>query len=1183
MRLIRLDIKGFKSFATETVIHFNEDVIGIVGPNGSGKSNIVDAIRWVLGEQKSKELRLDQMSNVIFNGTNKRKSGGLAQVSLTFENTKNLLPTEYNTITISRILYRSGESEYQLNGVSCRLKDITSLFLDTGIGSNSYAIIALGMVDDILNDKDQSRRKMFEQAAGVSKYKHRKKEAINRLNKTNEDLDRVADLLFEIEGNLKTLEKQATRTKKYFALKEDYKSLSINLAHFKVAELRDQYKKIKDQITRETDSYSSIESQINEVEAQIQKAKSSNLQDEQQLSSKQKELNELAGTIRGLENEKQILKQQKSFATQLLEKANTELKGFKEKLVIIAQNIDAVSVSLNQEKRKEIELESLLEKSEELLKERREAHQNIKGGLDQWTQEQEKLEKIIIDAETEKAIISSKISSLNQENLRLEESLASQNDEEAAAKSRLENLEAQKNTAEKELESIQKSEEKRRQNIENSTEEYESIKEKLAATNRRIDAKRNELQLTKSMVENLEGFPDSIKFLNNNWSKKPPLLSDLIYVEEPYRTAIENYLDQYLNYFVVDTIADAVAGIKLLGQAQKGKANFFILEAFKDFIPTNPLLSGEIVAFEKIQVQTKYENLFHYLLNGVVLGSSDIPGDTPLEDGVILLSPKGNWMRAKYIVAGGSIGLFEGKKIGRKRSIEILEREINKEEQNAAELSNQIVAIKSALEGLKEKENREIKEELIRNLNQINLDYATTKASLNNADKQRSEKITRIKDVLDEIKDLENRVNSLDEQLVSSKLKINEIKNEIGRNDSLFKSFSEQLSQASSDFNQNKIAFIQQQNRVSNLQQELNFNEKQAEEIEFSKSKLEKQREQAVQQLSTGNDTEVAIEQNLIALYAKKSNLEKDLSEAEQIYFKAKSAINEKEESVRILNRKRQDAQILINQLKEKLSVVQFEISSIAQRVKIEFKSDINDYINVGVPEIEEIEKIVTKVDQLKNRLDNYGEINPLAVEAFDEMKERYDNISQQKEDIVAAQGDLMATIKEIETSATSQFIESFDKARLYFIEVFRSLFTQDDNCDLILTQPDNPLESSIEIIAKPKGKRPQTINQLSGGEKTLTAIALLFALYLLKPAPFCIFDEVDAPLDDANIFKFNKIIKKFSKDSQFIIVTHNKLTMAAVDTIYGVYMAEQGVSGVSQVDFRDFESKGTGLQSLSS
>ena len=262
MRLRQLEIKGFKSFANETRINFSEDVIGIVGPNGSGKSNIVDAIRWVLGEQKSKELRLDTMSSVIFNGTKKRKAAGVASVSLTFENTKNLLPTEYNMVTITRILYRTGESEYKLNGVTCRLKDITSLFLDTGIGSNSYAIIALGMVDDILADKDNSRRKMFEQAAGVSKYKVRKRQTLNKLKNTTADLDRIEDLLFEINGNLSSLEKQAKRTKRYFELKEKYKDLSLQLASIKIDDLRAQHKKIQSQLTEEEDKYRQYEIDI---------------------------------------------------------------------------------------------------------------------------------------------------------------------------------------------------------------------------------------------------------------------------------------------------------------------------------------------------------------------------------------------------------------------------------------------------------------------------------------------------------------------------------------------------------------------------------------------------------------------------------------------------------------------------------------------------------------------------------------------------------------------------------------------------------------------------------------------------------------------------------------------------------------------------------------------------------
>ncbi|HRF41722.1 MAG TPA: AAA family ATPase [Saprospiraceae bacterium] len=302
---------------------------------------------------------------------------------------------------------------------------------------------------------------------------------------------------------------------------------------------------------------------------------------------------------------------------------------------------------------------------------------------------------------------------------------------------------------------------------------------------------------------------------------------------------------------------------------------------------------------------------------------------------------------------------------------------------------------------------------------------------------------------------------------------------------------------------------------------------------------------------------------------------ESTLSEAEQAYFKTRGEINQIEDQLRKVGKNRQDAQILINNLKDKFTEAKFDISSVAQRLRIEFEVDINEIINTQKPSDTPQEELELRVERTKSRLDNYGEINPMAVEAYDEMKERHDTISVQRDDVLKAKESLLQTMQEIEATATSQFLEAFDRARLHFIEVFRSLFTEDDTCDLILLDPNNPLDSKIEIVARPKGKRPQTISQLSGGEKTLTATALLFALYLLKPAPFCIFDEVDAPLDDSNINKFNRIIKKFSKESQFIIVTHNKLTMAAVDTIYGVYMAEQGVSGVSQVDFREFELSG--------
>ncbi|MEM1121742.1 MAG: AAA family ATPase, partial [Bacteroidota bacterium] len=364
MRLRTLEIKGFKSFADQTQIHFNEDVIGVVGPNGSGKSNIVDAIRWVLGEQKSKELRLDKMTSVIFNGTKKRKASGAASVSLTFENTKNLLPTEYNMVTVTRMLYRSGESEYRLNNVPCRLKDVTSLFLDTGIGSNSYAIIALNMVDDLLSDKENARRRMFEQAAGISKYKKRKRETLNKLKNTEADLERIEDLLFEIEGNLKSLEKQAKRAERYYAIKKDYKELALDLAVFQVAEYKEDYKSIESRLTNEMDGFRQLEINNRQLESKIEEEKRKNLDYEKNLSESQKALNTLVGGIREMENEKRILEQRSLFTKDNKEKLSTQINVAKARIGQLEEEVVDYRSRINEEKRKEAELDDLLEEAE---------------------------------------------------------------------------------------------------------------------------------------------------------------------------------------------------------------------------------------------------------------------------------------------------------------------------------------------------------------------------------------------------------------------------------------------------------------------------------------------------------------------------------------------------------------------------------------------------------------------------------------------------------------------------------------------------------------------------------------------------------------------------------------------------------------------------------------------------
>ena len=1177
MRLKTLEIKGFKSFANETVIHFDEDVIGIVGPNGSGKSNIVDAVRWVLGEQKSRELRLDTMSSVIFNGTKKKRQGGLAQVTLTFENTKNVLPTDYQSVSISRILYRSGESEYRLNGITCRLKDITSLFLDTGIGSNSYAIIALGMVDDILSDKENARRKMFEQASGISKYKIRKRETLNKLKNTSEDLERIEDLLHEIESNLNTLEKQAKRTKKYFEYKERYKELSIELAIRKSAVIKHKQQDINSKLNKEEDSYRTLEIEARQLEAKLEREKKGNIDKEKALSDSQKDLNHLVGNIRQMESDRKMVEQRIGFNQQNKEKVNDTIRFARQTIFRLEEEIETYRLDLHQEKMLERSLEDKLEEAEQKLKSIKENHGNIKENLDQNLEVQQKISNEIFEFEKQKAINANKIERIGIEQHRLEtDHLNNQSDIDALTEE-YQVLEHTKNRLEQQLDHLYQKEEQRDQALIEVQQKIEILSKDTQAINRKLDSKNNEYKLIKSMVESMEGFPESIKFLSKNeqWNSQAPLLSDIIYVKEEFRVAIENFLEPYLSYYVVKDLEEAKNAISLLSKSQKGKANFFILDEFKDTSSSLLAFPNLISASTEVKVDDKYRKLLDHLLEGVCISEKENLDQALDSVDHTILSKSGRFIQTKYHVVGGSVGLFEGKKIGRKKNLEMLEIEISELEDKATKLEDKYYLLKNELEQLQQLTIKSDIKQIEASLNKCVQENAQIHAKLNSIKENAAAADLRMQQYKQEILQLNETNLKVLETLKEKEEDLANLKISINSTDGTFRKISEEMSTANEKFNTTNIEFIQQQNKVGALQRELSFREKNLENTSSELSQSEHSLNSSDTELIELNDKTVSLQESLKQSYGQKAEKEEKLTIAEQDYFQARGIINEIDDTIRKLGRQGQEVQSLINALREKLNETKYEISTIGERLRIEFQIEINDIINQEPKNEIEEELLNEKVEKLRRRLENYGEINPMAVEAYDEMKERYDNITVQRNDILEAKKDLEETIKEIENTATTQFLDAFEKARLYFIDVFRSLFTEDDNCDLILLDPDNPLESKIEIVAKPKGKRPQSISQLSGGEKTLTATALLFALYLLKPAPFCIFDEVDAPLDDANIEKFNRIIKKFSKDSQFIIVTHNKATMAAVDTIYGVFMHEQGVSGVSHVDFRSFDNSG--------
>lgn len=1175
MRLQKLEIKGFKSFANDTVINFNESVTGIIGPNGSGKSNIVDAIRWVLGEQKTRELRLEKMSSVIFNGTKKRKPAGAAQVALTFENTRNLLPTEYQTVTVTRTLFRTGESEYRINNVLCRLKDINSLFIDTGIGSNSYAIIALSMVDDILNDHEQSRRRMLEQAAGISKYKIRKSETLRKLNTTEADLNRVDDLLFEIENNLKSLEKQAKKAQKYLDLKADYKALSIEWAVIQTHDLKNRYKQVESQLAREDDKLRDVEIAIRKAEARMEQEKLLNLDKEKALSDRQKSVNEVGNQIRSLESQLEILGQRTQFIEQSKSKVLERIRFNTSRIEQLEGDLTHYSGNLKDATRELSEGEMLLREAEQELQVIRQEHSTIKVDLDLYLTELQKLERGIYELEKQKAINQNQVDNLVHEMQRNQEVLEQREAESSQLRESVVKIEEEEAALQRSVQLLEQEEERRLDTIRSKEEELQTENQQLSGINRQLDALRNEFKLTKSLVENLEGYPESIKYLSQqgDFGKSFPLLSDVITSEESYRVPIELFLDQYLNYFVVPDVDTAVRAIQMLRNSQKGKANFFVLDSLLTSRFDTPDVPGYHRLIDLIETDPAYRQLLQFLFHKVYLAKPESEGiyDLPDPDSTVLDSG-GSWTRRSFSLSGGSVGLFEGKKLGRKKNLETLDKQIRKLEKDEERRIVTVQKLKDELRSLKMVDRpARIREEKTQ-LNQVMQKLVTLRTRLENADNYRQEVLKRNEQASGIIEGLRERNDTLELELSQRKTEERDYRNRMEATDQSFREAAEALNARSSLFNERNIRFIQLQNKVKGFEQEIQFRQRQMEETGKTLDADRSADKQADLDLVALEQERTGKQDQLVALYEEKRSKESFLTEAEQAYFGARGQINELENELRSLNKQRNETQMLVNELKDNYNNIRLELTSIGERLKVEFKSSIQEIINRDPnPEVDPAE-VEQQVNRIRQRLENYGEVNPMAVEAYREMKERFESIDQQRQDILKAKTDLLLTISEIEETATRQFMEAFNQVRDYFIQVFRSLFTGDDTADLILEEPDKPLDSNIQIIAKPKGKRPQHINQLSGGEKTLTATALLFSLYLLKPAPFCIFDEVDAPLDDSNIEKFNRIIKKFSENSQFIIVTHNKLTMASVDVLYGVYMREQGVSAVAPVDFRTYD-----------
>ncbi len=1174
MRLKSLEIKGFKSFADKTVVNFDDNITGIVGPNGCGKSNIVDSIRWVIGEQKISQLRSENLDSLVFNGSKTRSASGLAEVSLTFENTKNLLPTEFSTVTITRKFYKSGESEYRLNDVQCRLKDIQNLFMDTGVSTDSYAIIELGMVDDLIKDKDNSRRRMLEQAAGISIYKTRKKEAKQKLDATEQDLARIEDLLFEINNQLKALESQAKKAEKYHEIKKDYREVSIELAKAALEGFNLTYKELTEQHDAETDKRIRMEAEIAGEEAALEQEKVGFIEKERQLQSMQHAFNELVQQVRTKENDKNLaaqrleyLKERENNLQEFLQKAGGQLKGIDESIGFTKLQVEEEAKNLEglNEQLRQLNSQVLLQRA--ALDEKRRTLDSLRSEYQQVQRNQFDAEKKVAVADTSVQNLQRTIAQIEEERKQREEQRHHLDQERILKEKEL-------NIKKVDLEQLQQHQENTREQILQTQSILEGLRNELAAETRKLDARRNEHDLLKSMIDSMEGYPDSVKFLHNNsnWNHTSPILSDILYVKEEYRTALENVLEPYLSYYVVNDLQEGLQAVHLLDENKKGKANFFLLDKVNEsgLNVSSHSLEGAIDALSVVEVEEKYRKLAEHLLGNVFIADNE--NALQNSNGFVVIEKHGKYVKGKYSLTGGSVGLIEGKKIGRAKNLEKLQEEIAAQAEVVEKLRSEIQARHNEViafnEDLRENALRETEREIQQLTNQV----FSLHNKLENLHSMQTSSQYRLEELAHQMLHTQQSVEGVRNQLLEYNEQLQSYGSKLMEADDSFKTAETSYNEALHQYNEFNLNVTRQQSKINALNQELDFKQNQLndlqQQIENNTTSLADTTTSIEQSANLLKD----IEEGLIEMMRRREEEQSILNEADQAYYNLRNQLSEKESELRHKVKEKEQVEHLLAAIKDKLNELKLQLAGTKERLDVEFRIRLEDILDQARTTEITLEELQEKAGRMKKRLENLGEVNPTAIEAFTEMKKRYEFIVEQKNDLVNAKESLLKTIEEVEATANQKFLETFNQVRENFIKVFKTLFTEDDDADLVLENPENLAETGIDVLARPKGKRPTSLTQLSGGERTLTATALLFAIYLIKPAPFCILDEVDAPLDDANVGKFTNMIRQFSDNSQFIIVTHNKMTMSTVDVIYGVTMQEPGVSKLVTVDFRNLE-----------
>ncbi len=1209
MYLAQLELQGFKSFATKTKVKFDSGITAIVGPNGCGKSNIVDALRWVLGEQRPSLLRSAAMTNVIFNGTAAKKALGMAEVSLTIINNRGVLPTEFNDITMTRRLYRSGESEYLLNNKPCRLRDINDLFMDTGMGPNAYSVIELKMVDEILNDKNNDRRRLFEEAAGITKFKERKKQTLKKLSDTRADLQRLEDILVEVRKKSRSLQAQASRAERARKYQEELEFLDKAVS-------RQEYQNVRDELNPLLERIASVSSTKEELQNRLEMLEKNEEEAHQALIDKERAQNDVRRKVERINSALQEIRTNMRVAEERVKSEETVIQRYEQDIYQAENEIRDLRKNLkaNEEelKRAGEELEQVRGEHEaagKSLEESRKQVGQVREELDAAARQHSEARRRISELQNLQVRLESRVENAEEQEQRLRRQVDESRGKAASFTGGKEDLEARHDLLLREYEEAEKQLEQARNERELLLNRINQHKDEIRGLQSRRDALRSEYQLLKGLAESSDAHPAGVQYLREHRGDFTmlELVSDVFSSDEKHAAAVEAVLGDAANFVITANGEEAVRAFGLLRSKDKGRVTIIPLDRISGADATGSASAGgpgangpgfkgagadeagaaslnDAVSAGNasalaglVTCEPAFESLKQLFFGHVVLTDS-------LEDAVraagrhrvTAVTTAGDVASQNGFIYSGSSNKNAGVRIGlrekvekRRQQAEAVSLEIEKAEVQLDDLTDSYrkFDLQHHQQHVRECSDRLRKHEARtesfqtqadfyqKNVQELEQRLQELKETVRKAGEERMQ-------ITPELEKLTGELESVVRQEVSLKSALNE-KEEI-------------LQRSQTRFNDVALRFQNAENRVATLKRDIARFESDVQGIKDRLSQRAEQAKSSKDQIIALREQLEAGEDELRGQLIHKETAEKEYSEAEEACARQRGKINLLEESLKEARRKKESSQELLYSLELAKSKLEMEQKNINDHIWETYNLTI-DQIDTQLPEDTDISTAQETIFNLKQRLKNIGEVNPLAITEYEEEKQRLDHFEVQIRDLESAEEQLIETIQEINRNAQERFNKTFRMIRENFRTVFNTLFEENDHCDLIMDEKaDDALEAKIEIIANPRGKRPSVIEQLSGGEKTLTAIALLFAIYLVKPSPFCVMDEVDAPLDDPNILRFTKLLKKFSDDTQFIVITHNKTTMEKSEMMYGVTMPEVGVSKLVGVRLDDVAANGS-------